>query len=100
MFAGARGLRRVAISAVLIGLLLIPLALGVHHHGNHQAAPNCAVCVAGHFSPVQSVSGVAVPTVVVLATATPPSRTLSLGRCESPVRAGRAPPSFPDVSVI
>jgi hypothetical protein len=100
MFRHARGFRRLASATVLISLLLVPLALGVHHHANHETAPNCAVCLVSHCSPIEPPTGVVLPAAVRSASAVPPLRTITPGRTESPVRVGRAPPLALDVSVV
>ena len=82
-------------SVVLAALLLVPLALGGHHHDGGTASRACATCVVVQHSPA-----VQAPPLGVVA---PAFRTLSFRRSAPRVVArlsaspahGRAPPSAP-----
>jgi hypothetical protein len=85
---------RTAGIALLVVLLLVPLALRAHGHREHTDARPCAVCVVAHHSQVVVTPTTAVASVfqtritLVVSGSTPETRTARS------THSGRAPPHF------
>jgi hypothetical protein len=84
--------------ALLIALLLVPLALGGHRHdAGSLAGRTCGACVLAHHSPVVAtpVPVALVPTVLRAPFTARP--IVSCARGDRPVPIGRAPPPPPSL---
>jgi hypothetical protein len=82
-------------AAVLVAVLLVPLAFRAHRHAEHGAAPRpCAVCIATAHAPALTTPLVAAVAPVLVATCAVPAAMLGPAPCERPTHAGRAPPAL------
>lgn len=87
--------------ALLIALLLVPLALGGHRHeADDASARTCNACVVAHHSPVVTAPIPVAPTPVVLRTPFTARPLVSCARGERPAPTGRGPPSSRPLHVV
>ena len=61
MILARQRLLRLAGPILLIGLLLVPVVAGAHHHAAHSATQPCATCAVTQHTPAVSVPVVSVP---------------------------------------
>jgi hypothetical protein len=84
---------RVVGAAVLVAVLLVPLAFRGHRHADHGAAPRaCAVCLATQHAPALASPLAAAVAPVLAGTATVSAASVAPTPRERPSHAGRAPP--------
>lgn len=85
---------RTAGIALLVVLLLVPLALRAHGHAGHTDARPCAVCVVAHHAPAIVAPAVAPAAVLHTRIALVASDLAPETRAARSAHSGRAPPRF------